>query len=236
MKGLKFTRDNIAELKPAEKEYFVWSVDLPGFGIRIMPSGKRSWLVQFRDAQGRTCRRGIGSLKVVPFTMAEARAQQLLAHAKVHKVDLVTEERVAARARLERRRSTIGAIAAAYLAEPETTVKRSYGEIARYLEVVWRDVHGLDAETVTRHELVPVLRRIASERGGVTANRAKAALSACLTWAIRHGLLRRDSNPCSFLPGGTSGHASGRCRSRSWARSGSPRRWSTRPSAGWSGS
>ena len=200
MKGLKFTKQNLDELKPAEREYFVWSVDLPGFGIRILPSGKRSWCVQFRLADGKTVRRTIGSTKVVPYTMAEARAQQLLAHAKVHRIDLVAQERTDAVARIRKRDKTIGSIAAAYLSEPAVRARRSFGETKRYLEVVWRDVRELDAELVDRHALIPVLRQIAATRGGVTANRARAGLSSMFTWAITHGLLRRDNSPTAFLP------------------------------------
>lgn len=32
MKGLKFTKD-LDELKPTDREYYVWSQDLPGFGM-----------------------------------------------------------------------------------------------------------------------------------------------------------------------------------------------------------
>ncbi len=200
MKGLKFTRANLDELKPADKEYFAWSQDLPGFGIRILPSGKRSWLVQFRNGEGVSCRRTIGDCRVVPITLAEARAQQLLANAKVYGVDLVQQERAEARARLLSRDRTVGAVIAAYLSESETRARRSFGEIRRYLEVAWRDVHDLDAQNVDRYALIPTLRKIASERGSVTANRAKSTLSGMFTWAIEHGVLRRDNSPTRHLP------------------------------------
>ena len=200
MRGLKFTAANLAELKSAEREYFAWSQDLPGFGIRILPSGKRSWIVQFRLADGKTVRRTIGSTKVVPATMAEARAQQLLAHARVHRIDLAAQEKADALAKIRRRNTTIGGIASAYLSEPAVRARRSFAETKRYLEVVWRDVREFDAESVDRHALIPVLRQIASARGGVTANRARASLSSMFTWAITHGLLRRDNSPTAFLP------------------------------------
>ena len=201
MKGLKFTKQNLDDLKPAEREYFVWSIDLPGFGCRISPSGHRSWVVQFRLAAGRSIRRTIGNVKVVPISIAEPRAQELLAAAKVRKVDLDAEEKADTLARIRRRDTTVGSVARAYLAEPETRAKRSYREIERYLVTVWAGIADVDAEECSRHDLIPTLRKIATERGAVTANRAKACLSACFVWAIRHGVLRRDSTPPTrYLP------------------------------------
>jgi integrase len=200
MKGFEFTKANINELKPAEREYLVWSADAPGFGVRVSPTGKKAWIVQFRTHDGRARRRTLGDLRVVAMTIAEKRATEVLAHAKLYGRDLIEEERDAASARRRRAETSIGSIAAAYLAEPETRAKRSFPEIERYLKTVWAEAHHLDAETVDRHPLIPILRRIASARGETTANRAKASLSAMFVWAIRHGQLRRDTNPCTFLP------------------------------------
>ena len=236
MRGLKFTKSNLDELKPAEREYFAWSVDLPGFGVRVLPSGKRSWCVQFRVADGKTVRRTIGSTRVVPATMAEQRAQQLLAMAKVHKVDLVAQEKADALARIRRRDTTIGSDRRCLPGRARVRARRSIAETRRYLEVVWADCRDLDAETCTRHDLLPTLRRIAAERGAVTANRAKASLSAMFTWAIKHGLLQpgqlADRVPAEL--GGEAARARPE-RSRSWRGSGRRRRWSTRRSAQWSG-
>jgi hypothetical protein len=34
--------------RPKRKDYFIWDDDLPGFGLRVFASGKRSYLVQYR--------------------------------------------------------------------------------------------------------------------------------------------------------------------------------------------
>ncbi|RYE73961.1 MAG: DUF4102 domain-containing protein, partial [Oxalobacteraceae bacterium] len=35
-----------AEVKAAE--YVLWDGDIPGFGVRIMPSGRRTYFIQYR--------------------------------------------------------------------------------------------------------------------------------------------------------------------------------------------
>ena len=58
----------------------------------------------------------------------------------------------------------------------------------------------MSAETISRHDLIPVLRQIATERGEVSANRARSALSGLFAWAIEHGQLRRETTPTLHLP------------------------------------
>jgi integrase len=197
---IKFTKANIEALEPPPKgEIFAWCEDKPGWGVRVLASGRKSWIVQFRDASGKSKRHTIGDLRIVPLTLAEQRASELLAHAKLGK-DLLTEEQAARERRKVDAERSVGRIVRDYLSEPEVKRRRSFAEVKRYLEAHWQKVHGESAETVSRHELTPELRRIASERGEVAANRARSALSGMFTHAITHGWLRRESNPCQFLP------------------------------------
>ena len=36
------------------KDYIIWDDELPGFGIRIFASGKRSYIIQYRRGQSWT--------------------------------------------------------------------------------------------------------------------------------------------------------------------------------------
>ena len=60
---IKFTKANIEALEPPPKgEVFAWCEDKPGWGVRILASGRKSWIVQFRDQAGKSKRHTIGGL------------------------------------------------------------------------------------------------------------------------------------------------------------------------------
>jgi len=52
---VRLTKRTVEAAEVRLAEYMVWDGDLPGFGVRIMPSGRRSYLVQYRT--GRRSRR-----------------------------------------------------------------------------------------------------------------------------------------------------------------------------------
>jgi integrase len=197
---IRFTKPNIEALEPPPKgELFAWCEDLPGWGVRVLASGRMSWLVQFRDQAGKSRRHTIADIRVLPISLAEKRAREILGHAKLG-VDLIAAERDRKRKKAAADERSVGAMVAKYLAEPSTRRKRSLADIKRYLEVAWKPIHGESAETIGREQLAPELRRIAAERGEVAANRAKSAMSTLFVWAITHGELRRENNPTMFLP------------------------------------
>ena len=72
----KLTKKTVDAAKPKEKEYFVWDSGLPGFGLRVFPSGKRSYLVQYR-IHGRTRRYTIGLHGPITPDKARTRAMAL---------------------------------------------------------------------------------------------------------------------------------------------------------------
>ena len=78
-----------AELR--EKDYFVWDDDLPGFGLRVFATGKKSYLIQYR-ALGRTRRYTIGFHGV--WTPDTARQEAKVQLGRVASGDNPSEERL----------------------------------------------------------------------------------------------------------------------------------------------
>jgi hypothetical protein len=79
---MKLTQRSIAGLKPiSEADLFRWDDELPGFGVRVKPSGHKSFLIQYREGR-RTRRMTIGACSLFRLEQARDRARRMLIAAK----------------------------------------------------------------------------------------------------------------------------------------------------------
>ena len=53
----RLTKSVVDRLKPAAADYLLWDAELPGFGVRVKPSGVKSYLVQYRNRKTGVSRR-----------------------------------------------------------------------------------------------------------------------------------------------------------------------------------
>jgi integrase len=65
----------IDQAKPKKGEFFLWDRELPGFGLRVLPSGRRSFLIQYRS-KGRTRRFVLGAAELARLGDALREAEQ----------------------------------------------------------------------------------------------------------------------------------------------------------------
>ena len=75
----KLTQRSIESLRPDEnRDYIVFDETIPGFGVRVFRSGRKSYLIQYRS-QKRTRRYTLGNCNILTPLQARKRAQSLLA-------------------------------------------------------------------------------------------------------------------------------------------------------------
>ena len=55
----KITKRTVDTTQSRDRDYVIWDDELPGFGLRVFASGKRSYVIQYR-ARGRSRRYTIG--------------------------------------------------------------------------------------------------------------------------------------------------------------------------------
>jgi len=68
-----------AEIRAAE--YFIWDDDIPGLGLRVLPSGRKGYVVQYRAGR-RSRRMSLGASTVLTCEQARTRAITIIAAAK----------------------------------------------------------------------------------------------------------------------------------------------------------
>ena len=56
---VKITKRVVEAAEAQEKDYLIWDDELPGFGVRVFSSGKRSYVIQYRT-RGRSRRYTMG--------------------------------------------------------------------------------------------------------------------------------------------------------------------------------
>ena len=108
----KLTKRIIDAARAAKGEIFLWDDELPGFGLRVKASGAKSFLVQYRNANGRSRRLTLGRYGVL--TVEEGRREAKLALANVLKGADPAETR-----KLERGAVTMEALCREYLDKAE---------------------------------------------------------------------------------------------------------------------
>ncbi|KZK93261.1 MULTISPECIES: integrase family protein [unclassified Pseudovibrio] len=79
------TKRTVDAASPAHKKQFLWDSKLKGFGLQVMPSGAKTFIVQYRTHEGRSRRMSLGRYGELTPDQARDLATNVLA--TVHKGD-----------------------------------------------------------------------------------------------------------------------------------------------------
>ena len=114
MAGQKITKRVVDNLKVGPSEYLAWDVQLPGFGVRVRPTGAKSYIVYYyRAGSGRGApqrRYTIGAVGKITPDKARERAKVILGA-------VAQGEDPASQKARERQAPTVAVLADRFLAE-----------------------------------------------------------------------------------------------------------------------
>jgi integrase len=192
---MKFTDRQIKSLKPKKQRYEVWETNGKGFGIRVAPTGRKSFIFLYKF-QGTSRRLTFGSYPEISLAnahAAHANSRQLLERG----ADPASVEQDA---KEESRRSpSVRRLVEEYIEKYAKPRKRSWKEDERILN---KDVlprwGKKKAQDITRRDIILLLDEIVERGALIQANRTLAAIRKMYSFAIGRGIL--DSSPCVAIP------------------------------------
>ncbi|MHA7826182.1 MAG: tyrosine-type recombinase/integrase [Roseovarius sp.] len=184
----KLTKRSVEALEIAEKDYPVWDAELPGFGVRVYPSGRKTYILQYRVGR-RTRRTTIGRHGVLTAEEARKEARRLLG-------SVAYGDDPSAEKQAKRRAPTVAGLCDRFLDEYvdqhcKPTTARDYRSIIR--RFIRPRLGPLQIAEVTRADVVAFHHAL--RETPYQANRAASMLSKLFNLAEDWGLHPAGSNP-----------------------------------------
>lgn len=193
----------VRSAKPADKAYILWDRPITGLGVRINPTGHKTWLVRYwgQDPTGAPVRRmpAIGEHPTMTVSAAREKAVEVKSGAKKGADPLPQNEGL-----------TVGELATKYktLKRPQPG-REDMRIIEKRIIPFWgkRAVAGVRPIHVTEwHAGIVQTKKVRDAKGNVIgtevrgehmADRALDTLKAIFNWSIAQGLIQK--NPAEFV-------------------------------------
>ncbi len=194
LKKVAITKAHVRSLRPdaGAAEAFLWDATVPGLALRAYASGRKVWLLQYRDMHHKTRRIGLGDAKVIaPDAAREAAGKHLTQRAIGNDPAM---KRKAARGG-----DRVGDLIEQYLANRRGHLRETtFHETERQLRKYVTGLHSEPVAAIRRADIFRLHEALTASSGPIQANRVLAALSACFAWAMKAGLA--EANPAALVP------------------------------------
>jgi len=199
MPTITFTTRGLKALKPGPERVDYWSDDPkePGFGLRVFPSGVKSWFLFTRQTKsGQAVRVTLGTFPTMKLEKARTTAEDKRADVRTG-TNPADEHRAARKGQ----RETVAALLASYTTHVE--LRRQAGEFRSWPDTkrsferdvlpTWGD---RPVREIRRKDVIDLVTTKALT-GKTAANRLQAHVSMLLSYGVDHDWL--DSNPAYRL-------------------------------------
>lgn len=194
---MKFTDRLLKNLKPSSKRSILWeeaSHGLGNLGIRISPTGRKSWIFMYRFA-GKPRMLTLGAYPKI--SVAQAHTAYGTALEKLQHGNDPGKQAVEQRQN-DRKALTIAQLTDEYLEKWAKPRKRSWKSDEQSLRLnilpIWGD---RKAKSIKRRDIIDQLDTVLERGAPVQANRVLALVRKMFNFAISRDLL--DTSPCTVI-------------------------------------
>lgn len=187
---MTITERTLKSTKPKSKDFFLRDDELRGFGVKVTPAGRKSFIAEGRIRGAGTKRITIGTHPALSVAQARTEAAKILAEMQMGK-DPAAEREAAKRAN-----RTLAEAFEDYMdgkeRKPSTVV-----DYRSCFRLVFSDWAKRPLNAITKADVEKKFRHVSQGRGERTANKAFAILSGVCNWAMADDTIQ--SNPCDIL-------------------------------------
>lgn len=186
--SIKLTERAVADLPTTGRDYKVFDTQLPGFHVRVQPTGRKSYAVFYRNEDGKQRTITLGKVELL-------KAEQARLQARQHLVDVQNGADPSEARRQRRAVVTVAHLWEDYLAMHAQVRKKASSVLND--KILWR-LHlepyfgSSRVEAIKLKDLTAFLSAMSHKPGA--ANRCLALLSKMMSLAIEWEL--RPDNPC----------------------------------------
>lgn len=192
---MRLTKKTVDSLIPSDKAYFIWDTVLGGFGVKISPSGRKAYVVQYRiSGQSRkTRRKTLGGHGVITCEQARVKARNFLGQAafgdnpQQDSDDFKTAQKTSEILELFYQEHVVPKLA--------IRTREAYRHIID--KKLPKSFVSKPIQDVTRQDVAQLhhsLRDIPT-----TANKVLAMLSKFFNWSEKFGYRQDHTNPCRHV-------------------------------------
>lgn len=190
---IKLTKRAVDALAPTDKDQVVFDADLSGFGLKITPSGRKVFLVQYRFPPGRAGRIRRYTIGAYGESLTPDQARGIAVQVKgklAAGIDPVSEREAilaeATKAAQEKRRkhtNSVEAIAAAFIERHAKPRLRSWREYERMLQdYVLPDWGSRPITEIRRSDVTALLDMVEERRSAALADHVLAVIRKMFNW------------------------------------------------------
>ncbi|OSI26577.1 tyrosine-type recombinase/integrase [Bradyrhizobium canariense] len=197
MSGQTITKTLVDGLEKQAGEYTIWDAKLPGFGVRVRPTGAKSFIIVYRAGTGRTAPVRRLTLAAVGKIAPEAARTQakILLGTVANGADPAAEKRAN---RPKRDRLTFDELAQLYLDQYAKVRKSSWKNDEGYLKKPRAKWKRRIAAEITDDDVAELLEEIGAT-APVGANRTQSILHTLFSWAKEPGRKHVPVNPVADM-------------------------------------
>jgi integrase len=195
MGGIRITKEAVEALSPGSSDVYLWDAKLKGYGLKVTPSGRRVYFVQYRlgGRNGRTRRVTIGTHGVKTEHQARSEAKALLGAVQAGNDPAAQRDKL-------RQAETLGRALDRFLAAHVDPKCRAYTaqEYKRVLRLhVPTNLRSRNITDVNRGDITRLHDGLKDKP--FQANRVLAILSKFFNWCEAQGIRPDHSNPCRHV-------------------------------------